>query len=513
MFGRRYFGDRYFGERYFGPRLPVVYTITGSVTPVALLLGDVCAIYGVPPLLTPTAVLLGTISTSGELPNILIVEAELLGVLRVITSGIDREGRARELGYRPSTPLLVYSLDAEAPADTIAAVVPVDGYFLVSPTFDFLLGGTFAEAGARQDYIGQRKVPDTGPDFFIFRAPEAWEPVWYVDNTGDEPFARDFYRYEHDTWLRYRTKPQRSLDATRAFDILDPDGVYDYYARVVAACLVQWAYDNEYLLRFSDPNLCPLEFLPLLAANYGMTFTEEDTEQARRQKLKSAVPSYKLKGLGLAVAIRLNALGYSGYSHEIRVKPEAVWGPGAVNDAGATDTTFITDLAEATDDFFNGQNIQFETGALTGEMRKIKSYSGATKTIEVVDPFSAAPANTDEFTIHGAWDDIANAPAYIQADAFARGNLFSIDPDSGEKGEAFYEIPHGYTLAAPETFFPSSRLVIHVNNPDGSALDEVAMTQAQIDEMKERIARELIVDILPAHVDIRYFATDFEVAQ
>jgi hypothetical protein len=72
---------------------------------------------------------------------------------------------------------------------------------------------------------------------------------------------------------------------------------------------------------------------------------------------------------------------------------------GQVNDASATTTSFITNLASSIDDFYNSQTIHFISGILQGQSRLVLDYDGSTKTITVEEPLSSAPANGTEFII------------------------------------------------------------------------------------------------------------------
>jgi len=71
----------------------------------------------------------------------------------------------------------------------------------------------------------------------------------------------------------------------------------------------------------------------------------------------------------------------------------------AINDAGASTTTFITTLVETDNDFWNRMAILFTSGNNAGQMRRIKDYNGGTKAVTVLTPFNAAPANADTFVI------------------------------------------------------------------------------------------------------------------
>jgi hypothetical protein len=70
-----------------------------------------------------------------------------------------------------------------------------------------------------------------------------------------------------------------------------------------------------------------------------------------------------------------------------------------INDAGATTTTFITNLTSSVNDFYKDQLIIFNSGALAGQSRPILSYNGTTKAITVSEPLTSAPANGVEFTL------------------------------------------------------------------------------------------------------------------
>lgn len=71
----------------------------------------------------------------------------------------------------------------------------------------------------------------------------------------------------------------------------------------------------------------------------------------------------------------------------------------AVNDASATTTSFITDLTNSTNDFYNNSVLTFTSGNLNGQVRRISDYNGATKTITLDPALTSAPANNDTFTI------------------------------------------------------------------------------------------------------------------
>ncbi len=75
---------------------------------------------------------------------------------------------------------------------------------------------------------------------------------------------------------------------------------------------------------------------------------------------------------------------------------------GSVNDAGATTTVWIGDSGlSAIDDFYNGAQLVFVSGALAGVMERVSDYVGATRTFTMDHAFPASPANADQFVILG----------------------------------------------------------------------------------------------------------------
>ena len=70
------------------------------------------------------------------------------------------------------------------------------------------------------------------------------------------------------------------------------------------------------------------------------------------------------------------------------------------NDPDPTATAFETDLAEASNDHYNGAFLVFTSGALLDQSRKVAGYVGATKVI-TTSAFTEAPAGGDTFAILG----------------------------------------------------------------------------------------------------------------
>jgi hypothetical protein len=71
------------------------------------------------------------------------------------------------------------------------------------------------------------------------------------------------------------------------------------------------------------------------------------------------------------------------------------------NDPDPLATAFETNLAEATNDHYNGAFLVFSSGALLGQSRKISDYDGTSKVVTVAVAFTEAPAGGDAFLIVG----------------------------------------------------------------------------------------------------------------
>lgn len=85
-----------------------------------------------------------------------------------------------------------------------------------------------------------------------------------------------------------------------------------------------------------------------------------------------------------------------------------------VDDVGNTTTSFITTLASAVDDHYNGLLLRFISGNLSGQTKAISDYVGATLTVttdafsETPDPNSAFEILTD--AVFMQWHAVVTAP-------------------------------------------------------------------------------------------------------
>ena len=88
----------------------------------------------------------------------------------------------------------------------------------------------------------------------------------------------------------------------------------------------------------------------------------------------------------------------------IDIKPAGWLVPGAVNDASATTTGFVTNLASSTTDHYKGCFLVFTDGTIQNAGSKITAYNGATKAVTLSPALPAAPANNTPFVIVGRSD-------------------------------------------------------------------------------------------------------------
>ena len=70
-----------------------------------------------------------------------------------------------------------------------------------------------------------------------------------------------------------------------------------------------------------------------------------------------------------------------------------------VSDSGNSADQFVTDLAEARDDFYNDQLIRFTSDNLQGYVAPILSYDGTTKIITISETMIETPDDGSEFDI------------------------------------------------------------------------------------------------------------------
>lgn len=299
------------------------------------------------PQLTATASVTGSLIVSAVITNAeLLAAGNLFGGLQIAVSivgeitaasflagdlivalfpELSRDAIAQATGVRPCFPLLIYLDDVSHignlhEPDGVTPKLELNQAFRMAASYTAPPGEQLGLFGALPNSIGMRVLVDLEGDgieeeAILFRRPEENEVVALLDGTVEK------YDAESGAWVAHTTLPQRALMGMRVFEILDPNGIYDYYAKLVGLKYHQLAYDTRKILDFIDPELCPIELLPLLASNFGADIDADQPEILQREILRSWVPLMQIKGLDQAVRVALRMLGFSGYATQIWIKP------------------------------------------------------------------------------------------------------------------------------------------------------------------------------------------------
>lgn len=434
------------------------------------------------------------------------INPALTGTIHVLRANrYTPEDRKEAIGYRPSTPLLVNSMSVLNLTSIAAANVPIDGHFVMSPSFAGTAGDPLYDQGAKPGSIGTKTLHEAAV-VYVFREPYLFEVVWHValDDVG-APTELGFQRWRDGVWKAYKTWPERAVAGQAAFTALDPDGIYDYYARLMGATMTEWMVDARALTEFIDPNLCPLDLLPLLGQNFGLKTNAAEPEEVQRRTVGDAIPTFKQKGLARAVSIRLRSLGYSGYPLEIWVNPD--------------------NPANYKDDLTGEKGIDW-IEVIHGSRNRAPHIG--LQFVGAAQPFDGETVTVDDYITQvtfgfGSGGDVT---VPIGADAFeTRDNLVAAIDASALVLDAKPLAPEGdpellltmgrlnsacAALRIYNYYVPSSRIALHINQTGGQPISMLTPA-AELARFKQFIAAQLGEDVLPAQVDIRFFATDLEV--
>jgi len=392
------------------------------------------------------------------------VVVSLTGSLKVVTLPVtDVEGRRAELGYRPIMPLIVYHDTVDELTDIDATTIPNDSCFLMAPHYLPVVGDGMYDSGALANSIGMRAEVG-GAVVLVFRAPADGEVVWSVTQTGSSGLFDLTLQELFDLTLQELFDLVLGQTITSQID----NGLLRWNGRVWEPykSIPERAVEGMRVFNATDPDGVYTYYARLLgAALYGLL---ADSRSLTDLLEPNACPSDLLGSLteqvGMPILIDADA------AQRLRLAQTAI------------------DRAKLV-----GQ------GAGVQLILSILGYIGYATEVWV-DPTDGAN-----------WEAYPAAPAAIKTDILARGlTEDNIDPDSGTKGQDYFEAPHAYFNTAPTGYNLSSRVNVHVNNADGTALD-FEMGQASADALKQLVAKFLRIEILPAHVDIRQFVTDEEV--
>lgn len=189
--------------------------------------------------------------------------------------------------------------------------------FLVSDQFANDEDDLLTRAGGLAGYVGILIDTDTGPAL-RFRPPYSGEIVVLL---SDQSVWR--WNVETASWEAHSTLPQRALAAQEHAQMLDAEGIYDFYAKILGLSLAELQYDSKRIQDLVDPVACPDRFLSLLLRNFGADDLDfEETPESKRELLRTFIGLMQQKGTPAAIVNGLRALGYSGYGTHVWVKPQ-----------------------------------------------------------------------------------------------------------------------------------------------------------------------------------------------
>ena len=188
--------------------------------------------------------------------------------------------------------------------------------FLISDQFSNDPDDLLTRAGGLAGYVGILIDTPSGPAL-RFRPPYSGETVVLMTDCS---VCR--WNVEAQTWDVHNTLPQRALTGAEAFETLDAQGIYDYYAKILGLMLAQLQYDTKRVQDLVDPASCPDSFLSLLLYTFGADdFEFEESPEFKRELLRTFIGIMQQKGTPAAIENGLKALGLSGYGTHVWAKP------------------------------------------------------------------------------------------------------------------------------------------------------------------------------------------------
>lgn len=276
------------------------------------------------------AQVLSNVQIDTSIPGEITAVAFLEGELRVaLFPELSLDVLSEQFGTRPALSFLI-RVDNVAHEGNLKNS---DGSFRVAlyepfrmapqPLYTAPPGDTLALSGARPGYIGMRVETDiqgdgTVEEVILFRRPYENEVVGVVGSLLTEKWNDDV-----SAWETYVGLPERALRGLQLFEVLDPDGVYQYLARVVTLLYSKLSFDTRRIVEFVDAETCPDAFLPLLASNFGAEVSPSQPEAEQRETIRTWVALMKRKGLAAAIVTALRNLGYDGYATQVWTRPGA----------------------------------------------------------------------------------------------------------------------------------------------------------------------------------------------
>lgn len=234
---------------------------------------------------------------------------------------LTREFFALRDGVRPTFPWLIYVKDlthySQIKVGSSTFNQPLEKPFLLSANIDPATDPILTSLGGKPNWIGmvvEEPVNGVPVRSVRFREPEPFEVVVYVPTC-------QVLRWEATKWVEYSTLPERAMNGQLVLQLFDPEGIYEYYAKMLGLVLAEWQYDTEHLRSFIDPISCPDAYVSLLADNFGLSISGDTPVDQKREFIRQFVQLQKEKGTDQSIRDALGVLGYQGYATHVWVIP------------------------------------------------------------------------------------------------------------------------------------------------------------------------------------------------
>lgn len=432
-------------------------------------------------------------------------------------------------------PTILFAEEVTSVAE--ATLVPDGGAFLVAAHWKpdgVSANDLLFTSGAIPNSIGWHNRPGALGEFY-FEAPEVGDVVWSnVTNT--------LLRYERDgatgtlAWNPYRSMPQRALDGMPAIAMLDPDGIYEHFARMMGGFGATMSKDARTLKSLRSPDLVPEDLIASAAANIGADFDESSTPEQQRHALKISVPVGHVRGTVESTSLHLQTLGFSGTVFDrwtVSQFPLVCFdGKAANGTADNVNKWSVTPSDAVLRVFFSGMYggdvgtpaqgcvwVRDDSPPRDGDTLTLGPL--ALPILQVV--FKTTPTLPNHIQI-GAGIDMMSALAAICAANSAINSAFwinanlvpaypynGIQPASAHRpGPPALDYAHGASGRNPDRYWPSRYVTVIYNYASGAPVYYPLTTEgrAQASADHNLLKQSLGINVLPIHCIPGFWGTD-----